>query len=138
MKYSDGFKNYEIPVCQAIVTEILYIIDNISEFSSDDIPNEQIRNAIKFINSNFTRDINIGEISDYCYISKYYLCRKFKEATRLTIHDFITRKRIQHIRDLRAKGASLTNAVLNSGFNNYSNFYRSYVKLTGNSPRNLN
>lgn len=137
-KYSDGFKNYETPVCKAIVTEILYIIDNISEFSSDDIPNEHIRKAIKYINSNFTRDISIEDISNYCYISKYYLCRIFKESTGLTIHDFITKKRIQHIRDLNADGMNLTNAVLNSGFNNYSNFFRSYVKLTGQSPKNLN
>ncbi len=136
-KYSDEFKNYKTPVCKAIVTEILYIIDNISKFSADDIPNDQIRKAIKYINSNFTHDISISDISDYCYVSKFYLCRIFKEATGLTIHDFITRKRIQHIRDLRAKGISLTNAVMNSGFNNYSNFYRSYVKLTGHSPRNL-
>ncbi|MBE7050636.1 MAG: helix-turn-helix domain-containing protein [Ruminococcaceae bacterium] len=136
-KYSNQFENYETPVCRALVTEILYIIDNISDFSPDDIPNEQIRKAIKYINSNFTNDVSIEDIADYCYVSKYHLCRIFKESTGLTIHEFITRKRIQHIRELRLSGMNLTNAVLNSGFNNYSNFYRSYVKITGHSPKDL-
>ena len=75
-------------------------------------------------------------LADKFYLSKYYLCRAFHKATGLTINEYVRRKRLVLVHELKDEGRSLTEAALMAGFHDYSSFYRAYVKEYGVSPRN--
>ena len=66
-----------------------------------------------------------------------------KAAKRLfisqpSLSQYINHKRILLVRELHTQGQSLLEASTNAGFNNYSHFYRQYVKKTGMTPKNMN
>lgn len=123
-KYSDNFKNLYTPLCDAVVTEILYIINKAVSFSAPKQANHHINKVISHINSAFTQKITLDELSEKFFISKYHLCRLFKQATGLTIHDYIKNKRVALAEDLISKGYNMTEAAARSGFNDYAAFYR--------------
>ncbi|CAB1262463.1 AraC family transcriptional regulator [Clostridium sp. MT-14] len=96
---------------------------------------ENIGNILNYINKNLNGNLSIDYISSRFYMSKYYLMHKFKEQTGYTIHNYILQKRLIMSNLLIKKGMSITDACLESGFNDYSNFLRAFKKVFGLSPR---
>lgn len=129
-KYSDNFKNLYTPLCDAVITEILYIINKAVSFSAPERGNHHINKIISHINSSFTQKITLDELSEKFFISKYHLCRLFKQSTGLTVHDYIKNKRILLAEELISKGHSMTEAAALSGFSDYAAFYRAKKSKT--------
>lgn len=50
--------------------------------------------AIEYINSRISEDITIDEISEAVHMSKYHLCRCFKNITGFTIMEYILKTRL--------------------------------------------
>lgn len=98
--------------------------------------NEQIEAVIKYINANLREDLTIDHLAEIFFISKYYLMRTFKAQTGYSIHRYILEKRLILARTLISKGASMTEACLDCGFNDYSSFVRAFKKTYGLSPKN--
>ncbi len=135
-KYSDKLDNQNAPVVKACVTEILYLINNIKFNQETDDDNSHLKEVIEYINENFNYSIPLQDLEKKFFISKYHLCRIFFKATGLTVHQYITKKRLAHANGLIKSGKSLGEAAQMSGFNNYSSFYRAYVNEFGIKPKN--
>lgn len=133
-KYSHNFKDIYTPVVNATIIEILHLINNAKLFSKDDNSNSQLKSIIAFINNNFTNEISLDELAEQFYITKHHLCRIFKEGTGITVHNFITNKRLMRVRELKSEGYSMGEAASLAGFGNYSSFYRAYQKNYGYAP----
>lgn len=133
-KYSDNYENTTSPIVNAIIVEILYIICNIKSFDESDISNSQLKEIISYINKNYTSAITLENLEKEFFISKYHLCHIFPKATGITIHQYITKKRLMLAKDLIKSGKSLVNAATLSGFKNYSSFYKAYIKEYGVAP----
>lgn len=123
------------PVLISAIIEILFLINQISIFSASDITGSSMRSVLLYLNNRYTDDICLDMLADKFFLSKYYLCRAFRKATGLTVHEYICRKRLALVRDLAAEGKSIGEAALMAGFRDYSSFYRAYVKEFGCSPR---
>ena len=63
-----------------------------------------------------------------------YLSRIFKSFTGASLQHFILIKKINYAQKLLNQGKTATEACYLSGFNNYSNFSRSFSNITGKSP----
>lgn len=134
-KYSEEFKlDMEAPVLKAIVTEILYLVNKIAGFSAADLTNSPMKPVILYLNNCYTEDITLDMLEEKFYMSKYYICRAFRRATGLTIHEYIRRKRLTKVRELKNSGMSISEAAMKSGFHEYSSFYRAYLKEYGVPP----
>lgn len=133
-KYSDGFKKAGTPVINGTITEILYILNSISDFTVGEVTNNQLKEVISYINNNYTDEITLDIIEEKFYISKYHLCRIFKEATGLTVQKYIRQKRLTRVSELKREGKNLTEAAILAGFNDYSSFYRAYKNKYRASP----
>lgn len=132
-KYS---KAGEYDIAEHCVVEFLYLMNEVTEHEGDVYTkNERIRNIIIYINEHLTDELNLDLIADKFYISKNHMCSMFKKCTGHTINSFINYKRVLYARELCAKGQSLMQASVNSGFNSYSSFYRAYQKYIGTAPR---
>lgn len=123
----------------AVLVEFLYLLNStqsaISPEKSRDI---RISNIIRYINEHLSEQITLDFLSEKFYINKYHLCKIFKKNTGYTLNQYINHKRILLVRELHLGGQSLLEASTNAGFNNYSHFYRMYVKKTGMQPKNMN
>ena len=63
------------------------------------------------------------------------MMRRFRAQTGYTIHAYLTGKRLMLAREKIASGVPMMEAACKSGFGDYSNFYRCYVKRFGISPK---
>ncbi len=123
----------------AVVVEFLYLLNNTqSAISPEKSKDERISNIISYINEHLSEQITLDFLAEKFYINKYHLCKIFKKNTGYTLSQYINHKRILLVRELHQGGQSLMEASTNAGFNNYSHFYRMYVKKTGMTPKNMN
>lgn len=123
----------------AVMVEFLYLLNNTkSAISPEKSRDERIGNIIRYINDHLSEQITLDFLSEKFYINKYHLCKLFKKNTGFTLNQYINHKRILLVRELHQSGQSLLEASTNAGFNNYSHFYRMYVKKTGMTPKNMN
>ncbi len=134
-KYSENFTlDADMPILKSTIVEILYLINKITLFSDADITKNPVKSIILYINNHYTEDISLDFLENKFFISKHYLCRAFRKATGLTIHEYIRRKRLTKVRELCESGLNISTASNQAGFSDYSSFYRAYQKEYGTSP----
>ena len=86
------------------------------------------------ISRNLKRDLSLDKLSKHFFVSKFYLCRAFKEHAGISLHEYITKKRIMLARQLMVAGETASDAAYKVGFCDYSSFYRAYVRIVGEPP----
>lgn len=96
---------------------------------------EQFNNILSYINQHLTQELTIQELSNYFFLCPSYLCSMFKKETGTTIKKYITAQRITLAKSLLATGHSAQEACEMSGFVDYSNFFKTFTKIVGVSPR---
>ncbi len=129
-------KNYF--VANAVLIEFLYLLNNAKKPPSRATARDKrIVDVIQYINEHLNEQLKLDDLAERFYIDKYHLCRIFKHSTGYTLNRYINYKRLLLVRELHAQGQSLLEASTNAGFNNYSHFYRMYIKQNGESPRNM-
>lgn len=96
------------------------------------------KKVLKYINENFSRKIDIGEMAEKLNISKYYMCHCFKECSGYSIVDFANVYRTERARRLIvAEKVSVSSAAESCGFTNMSYFTKVFKKNTGILPSEL-
>ena len=96
---------------------------------------DKIMEIISYINLHLTEPQSLDEIASHFFISKNYLNANFKKYLSTTVMDYIRYKRLILAKQAIQAGESAMDAALQSGFADYSSFYRAYVKYAGTSPR---
>lgn len=137
-KYTNNFTATSSPIANSTMTEILYLINEISLFEKAETPRGTINNVINYINMHFTEDITLDKLSEIFFVSKYHLCHIFKETTGLTLQQYIKQRRLTLVEDLKKEGITLAQAAATAGFCDYSSFYRAYKKKHKHSPTEKN
>ena len=94
------------------------------------------KDAISYINNNLYAIKNVQEISDKLYVSETYLYKIFKTELNISPKKYINEKRILAANNMILLGKKPTEACLACGFNEYTSFYKSYVKFFGYPPSN--
>ena len=89
---------------------------------------------IQYLNQNIESDISLDDICQKFYISKSQLCRIFRESTGVTVKQYLNAKRLVRAKQRIDGGELPTYVYLQCGFNDYSSFYRAYVKYFGAAP----
>ena len=135
-EYTHAFSTPYTTVTKSVLIEILYLLNNISTFEETIEINENLSDIIHYLNNNFTDNITLDFLCNKFYISKYYLCHTFKEATGLTVQQYVKEKRLVKAIELRENGAPLIEAALQVGFDNYSSFFRAFTKRYKTNPTN--
>lgn len=135
-EYSKNFTNVYNVITKSVIIEILHLINNVNLYSVSKISNDLLKEIIEYINENFTTNVTLDSLQKKFFISKYHLCRIFLKATGLTVHNYITKKRLANAKNLIKNGISVLDASEKSGFNSYTSFYRAFLSEYGFSPKN--
>ncbi len=110
------------------VAESLSIIEDGSEPSA-------IAKAKKFIHSQLDQALPLGDVARAAGLSESHFCRLFKEATGLTLTDYVNRCRINWAkRELLRPETRISEIAFKIGYQSLSQFNRSFARLTGVSP----
>ena len=97
--------------------------------------NKQVEQIVNYINEHLLDEITIDRLSAQFFISPSYICRIFKETTGTTINRYINSRRITIAKSLLVTGLDVTRVFEQSGFNDYSNFIKTFTKSVGLSPK---
>lgn len=100
----------------------------------DPQPDTPAYRIIRHINAHLDEPLSLEGVCSHFYISKSQLSRLFKKATGTTFWQYITIKRLAKAQQLLAAGGHPTHIYTQCGFNDYSAFYRAYVKAYGIAP----
>lgn len=98
------------------------------------VTSPKIKTALEYIEVNLTKNLSLDHLSKSLSINKYYLSHIFKKETGSTLYQYILMKRISLAKQFLISGSTVTEACYQSGFNDYSNFIRTFKKITGFSP----
>ena len=89
----------------------------------------------EYIEKNLEGNLSLEHLAEVFYVSKYHIAHTFTDHTGLSIHQYITKKRLTACREAILGGSEITQAYLMFGFGDYSSFYRAFKKEYGISPR---
>jgi len=102
--------------------------------------NHLVRKAIKYIDDNYYKDINLNDISRYLCVSGCYLSRLFNKEMNTTISNYINDKRIEKSKELLKNTTLKTYEIAEKvGFKNSVHFnivFKKLVKCTPTEYRN--
>ena len=97
---------------------------------------EKIRQAIQFINENYTRDISREGLAASLDISANHLGKYFKVYTGKKINEYINAMRIRNASNMlrESKQENIITIAYSVGFESLSTFNRAFLKETGVTP----
>jgi AraC-like DNA-binding protein/mannose-6-phosphate isomerase-like protein (cupin superfamily) len=95
---------------------------------------ELIHISAKYINNNFERDISLGDIAKFVFLSPSYFTRAFKEEMGISPINYLLKTRIERSKELLADTSlRISEIALSVGFSNQQRFneiFKKYSKFT--------
>ena len=89
----------------------------------------------EYIEDHIEEDLSLEVLAKKFFVSKYHIAHVFKDNVGISIHQFITKKRLLLCRDAISGKMNITEAYQKFGFGDYSSFYRAFKKEFGISPK---
>lgn len=97
-------------------------------------PKSAAEKIISYINAHLFDKLTVPELAGRFYLSTSQLGRIFRQAAGTSPWEYITIKRLTAAKEKLRSGMTAQSAGISCGFNDYSSFYRAYVKYFGCSP----
>lgn len=123
-----------------ILVEIIRSYDGqLSQFelsySSESL--KYMESALNYIDEHLDSELTLETLSDVAHMSKTYFCSQFKKLNGISPWEYITIKRIEKaITLIETTNLSRMEIALRCGYNNTSNFYYAFKRITGKAPGN--
>jgi AraC-like DNA-binding protein len=87
-----------------------------------------------FIEKHFADDINLDDIADEAYFSKFHFIKLFKFIYKETPHQYLSSVRIKHAKTLLRKDIPAAQVCYAVGFESVSTFTGLFKRATGQTP----
>lgn len=129
-------KSAKVSLC--INDLLLHINRTIYEKEHPATPKESrslYENLVSFIEEHLEEDLSLERLAGEFFVNKYHIAHVFKENLGMSVHQFITKKRLLQCRDAILAGEDITKVSVQGGYKDYSSFYRAFKKEFGYSPK---
>lgn len=94
-----------------------------------------IRNVIRYMEKNLSKNINLEKLAKKAAMSKHHFCRVFKKHTGTTPMYYLTCMRIERAKILLLDDALTISDIMGAvGFQDQSNFIKNFKKIEGVTP----
>lgn len=132
---ADGFSDqHKEKFFGLLISELILLVSMAGNKTGGYDETELGARVIRYLNENSERDISLDSLARRFFVSKYHLCRAFKNYNGISVHGYINRKRVMYAKQLIEAGETASGAAYQVGFGDYSAFYRAYVKIVGKAP----
>ncbi len=99
-------------------------------------PNEQIWQVIKYIENNFSKDINLSDISKLMGLSENYICFYFKKHVGMSFVKYMNKTRLFYAANLlNETNMSIKEIAFEVGFHSPEYFTRIFCSVFGKTPK---
>ncbi|MBE6822975.1 MAG: helix-turn-helix domain-containing protein [Ruminococcaceae bacterium] len=130
-----------VQAATAVLQQLLIFImrkDRSAESKSPAIhsaKHQKVNEVANYIGMNYSDIPSLDALSERFYISKYYLCRIFKEVTGMTISQYINANRLKAAEKMLLESSeSIIRIAALSGFGNVTYFDKVFRESLGLSP----
>ncbi len=89
---------------------------------------------INYIDLHVSEPLTLEKIAGELYLNKYYIAHLFQENTGMSVHRYIIKKRLALCLSAIKNGQNISEAYISCGFQDYSSFYRAFIKEYGMPP----
>ena len=119
-----------------MVIYLVRLLRLLEESMATDADSETTRmnELIRYINQNAAQPLSLDHLEDVFGISKFVLLHEFKDYTGMSVYQYILTRRVILAQELIRQGAKPNQACEQSGFSDYTSFYRAFKARTGMSP----
>lgn len=94
-----------------------------------------VLNQLKvYIDENYFRPITLADLAEMAHWSVVHLCRRFVAQYGMTVHKYISQKRLKASAAMLAAGVNTANVAINSGFSDPRYFRKVFKNHTGMTP----
>jgi AraC-like DNA-binding protein len=110
--------------------------NRLSKSTNNKKDSDRIHKVFEFIMKNYRHEMYLQEIASLLNMSCVSFSRYFKHHTGKTFSEYVTEIRITHACSLLMQDdESISQISYSSGFENLSNFYRHFKRITGVIPK---
>lgn len=97
---------------------------------------DNINKILQYIKDNYSGNISLADLANVSGLNEKYVCKLFKKYTSVTPTEYINGLRTEHACHLMIHSdLSVTEAALESGFNDLSYFSKIFKRIKGETPR---
>lgn len=140
-EFTDKLVDYELMVKVKLLTILVTISRNfnyVADIRISPVKTQhllQLENALAYIDSNLSSDIDLDTIARTANMSRSYFSTIFKEMNGISPWEYIVNKRIElSIHYLTTTDRSILEIACMCGFNSTANFNHAFKKVTMKSP----
>jgi AraC-like DNA-binding protein len=112
---------------------ILSSIGYVQKYQDSDF--QHLNTILDYLLNNFKKEIKLEEVAKVANMSPTAFCRYFKNHTNKTLIQFTTELRIGYAKKMLVESRDTISTIcFETGYNNISNFYDHFYKITGKRP----
>jgi AraC-like DNA-binding protein len=94
-----------------------------------------ITKAKAYIHEHLDEELTLAQVAKSVCMSSYYFCKTFKKATGLTFVDYVSRVRVEQVKQMLLNPHTrISEAAFAIGFQSLSQFNRTFRRIAGESP----
>lgn len=107
---------------------------HLSEMKQTPTAESAMARAAAYLAAHAKENVTLDRLSDEAGVSKFYLCRAFRDECGLTPHAYLGYLRVLMAEPLLESGMGAKEVGEAVGFRDYSTFFRTYKKVTRLAP----
>lgn len=95
---------------------------------------QRIAAAKVYIDDNYHEDINLEQVAQQAFLSRFHFHRLFKQVYQRTPHQYITQKRLDKAKSLLSENKAVSDVCNEVGFESIGSFTALFKKEMGFPP----
>ena len=128
---------YAIKNCLAALLCVFSNLYRAQENAPESLEKNSVVYAIHYIKQHYAEQITLDGMAALTHSSRKDFCHRFKQFTGKTLHEFVNSVRISkalEVLNSTESNLSLSSLASLTGYEDYTTFYRNFVKIIGISP----
>jgi AraC-like DNA-binding protein len=126
--------SFYAPLLQSLAVEIFYEALLSSSPLAESEEDDFLQKALQYIDKHLGEKILLDDLAKITRRSKSSFCHLFERKMKISPKQYILQKKLALASKLIQEGTPRTVAAMQIGYDNYSNFYRSYLRQYGITP----
>ena len=97
-------------------------------------PTTTQQELVLWVEQHYTEPISLDSLAERFFLSRGYINTLFRQATGSTVKAYVQQRRMSYVQMLLSAGLPAAQAANRAGFEDYTTFYRAYVRAFGHAP----